>query len=135
MVDSKWYLVGRTKKTVSVVTKFEDLDVWRESQSFAVEIYRITRSFPKDELYSMTNQLRRAATSISANIAEGFGRETKKDKLYFYTIAYGSLLEVKNFLYLAQKLDYIDEPSLEKLLNHSVVCQRLINGSKRWLTK
>lgn len=135
MVGSKWSLVGSGKKTVSAVNKFEDLEVWRESQLFAVEIYRITRSFPQDELYAMTNQMRRASSSVSANIAEGFGRATKNDKLHFYTIAYGSLLEVKNFLYLAQKLNYINEDILNKLLKQSLTCQKLINGSKRWLTK
>lgn len=120
---------------VNDITCFEDLEVWQESQLFAVEIYHITRSFPPDELYSMTNQIRRAASSISANIAEGFGRSTNKDKLHFYTIAYGSLLEVKNFLYLAQKLNYIDTDIMENLIKHSVTCQKLINGSKRWLLK
>lgn len=112
------------------VTKFEDLEVWQESQLFAVEIYHITRSFPKEEIYGITSQIRRAAASISANIAEGFGRHTNNDKLHFYTIAYGSLLEVKNFLYLAQKLEYIDEEILHNLIEHSIVCQKLINGSK-----
>lgn len=118
-----------------MVSKFEDLEVWQETQSFAVEIYRVTRAFPRDEQYGITSQLRRAVTSISANIAEGFGRITKNDKLHFYTIAYGSLLEVKNFLYLAQKLQYIEKDTLSDLLRHSLICQRLINGSKRWLLK
>lgn len=113
--------------------EFEDLEVWQEAQLFTVEIYHITRSFPQDELYAMTSQLRRAASSISANIAEGFGRSTQKDKLHFYTIAYGSLLETKNFLYLAQKLGYIDKDILNNLIEHSVSCQKLINASKRWL--
>lgn len=118
---------------MSGVSRFEDLEVWQESQLFAVEIYHITKSFPAEEMYGMTSQLRRAAASISANIAEGFGRATVNDKLHFYTISYGSLLEVKNFLYLAQKLEYIDEEILNNLIEHGLVCQRLINGSKRWL--
>jgi four helix bundle protein len=117
------------------IERFEDLEVWQEAQLLAVEVYHVTRSFPKDEIYAMTSQLRRAASSISANIAEGFGRSTVKDKIHFYTIAYGSLLEVKNFLYLAQKLDYIDEEILNNLIEHSIICQKLINGSKRWLLK
>lgn len=117
------------------IERFEDLEVWQEAQLFAVEIYGITKSFPPDELYSITNQLRRAATSISANIAEGFGRNTTNDKLHFYTIAYGSLLEVKNFLYLAEKLGYIQKDIVDSLIEHSIMCQKLINASKRWLQK
>ena len=115
------------------ITSFEDLTVWQESQVLAVEIYRITRLFPKDELFAMTSQLRRAASSISANIAEGFGRISKNDKLHFYTMAYGSLLETKNFLYLAQKLSYIDKETLDTLVNQSVKCQKLINAFKAGL--
>ena len=83
------------------IASFEQLTVWQESQALAVSVYKITKLFPKDEMFALTNQLRRAASSISANIAEGFGRETSKDKSHFYTIAYGSLLEVKNFIYLS----------------------------------
>ncbi|AHB42144.1 hypothetical protein RAAC3_TM7C00001G0282 [Candidatus Saccharibacteria bacterium RAAC3_TM7_1] len=81
----------------------------------------------------MTSQLRRAASSISANIAEGFGRASKNDKLHFYTMAYGSLLEVKNFLYLANKLGYLQDDSLQALLKQSTSCQKLINASKKSL--
>ena len=65
------------------VESFEDLIVWQEAQDLAVYIYEITKSFPSDEVFAITNQLRRAANSISANIAEGFGRNTKKDKIHF----------------------------------------------------
>lgn len=111
---------------------FEDMEVWQESQLFAVEVYRVTENFPRSEVYGMTSQLRRASSSISANIAEGFGRTGTNDKLRFYTIAYGSLLETKNFLYLAQKLGYIDQDILNNLIEHSLMCQKLLNGLKRW---
>ena len=115
------------------ITSFESLTVWQETQDFAVNIYKITKLFPKDELFAMTSQLRRAASSISANIAEGFGRTSTNDKLHFYTMAYGSLLEVKNFLYLSEKLGYIDTAALEKLIVQSVSCQKLINAFKAGL--
>lgn len=118
---------------IGSVKRFEDLEVWQEAQLFAVEVYRVTNTFPKSEIYGMTSQLRRASSSVSANIAEGFGRVTVNDKLHFYTIAYGSLLESKNFLYLAQKLGYLEQAILDSLLKHSLQCQKLINGSKRWL--
>lgn len=113
------------------IASFEDLEVWQESQNLAVMIYTLTKDFPKDELFAMTNQIRRASTSISANIAEGFGRDTVRDKLRFYTMAYGSLLEVKNFLYLSRKLEYITDDSLDLALAQSTSCQKLINASKR----
>ena len=115
------------------ITSFEDLTVWQESQHLAVEVYKVTKLFPKEELFAMTSQLRRAASSISANIAEGFGRSSKNDKLHFYTMAYGSLLEVKNFLYLAEKLEYIGPSELNSLLEHSTSCQKLINAFKSGL--
>jgi four helix bundle protein len=117
----------------NTITSFEDLTVWQESQSLAVAVYKLTKQFPQDELFAMTSQLRRAASSISANIAEGFGRSSTNDKLHFYTMAYGSLLEVKNFLYLAEKLDYIKKPELNQLIDHTVVCQKLINSFKAGL--
>jgi len=117
------------------ITSFEDLVVWQESQIFAVNVYRITKKFPKDELFALTSQLRRAASSISANIAEGFGRASKNDKVHFYVMAYGSLLEVKNFLYLSEKLNYINKSELDELILHSVSCQKLINAFKSGLLK
>ncbi len=117
------------------ITSFEKLTVWQESQSFAVNVYEATRSFPKEELFGITSQLRRASSSISANIAEGFGRTSTKDKLHFYTVAYGSLLETKNFLYLSEKLGYIGESQLDILIKQSVGCQRLINAFKAGLQK
>lgn len=117
----------------NAITSFEKLTVWQETQTFAVEIYKVTQHFPKEELFAMTSQLRRAATSISANIAEGFGRSSTNDKLHFYTMAYGSLLEVKNFLYLSEKLGYINQDELDALIEKSVACQKLINAFKAGL--
>ena len=115
------------------IESFEQLNVWQESQNLAVSVYSATKKFPKDELFAITNQLKRASSSISANIAEGFGRKTIKDKVHFYTMAYGSLLEVKNFLYLSNKLNYLSDKDLDSLLQQCTVCQKLIIASKRSL--
>lgn len=115
------------------IDSFEQLIVWKKSQDLAVDVYKTTKLFPSDELFSITNQLRRASSSISANIAEGFGRSTNKDKIHFYVMAYGSLLEVKNFLYLSNKLEYIKTNELDDLLIKCEDCQRLINASKKSL--
>ena len=113
---------------VKTIRSFEDLDIWQRSQALAVNVYVLTKSFPSDEKFGLTSQLRRASASISANIAEGFGRHSQKDKLHFYTIAYGSLLEVRNFLYLASKLNFIDSAELQSGLVETETCQKLLNA-------
>lgn len=115
----------------SKINQFEDLRVWQESQAWAVSVYRTTKSFPKDEIYGITSQIRRAVSSISANISEGFGRKSVKDKLHFYVIAYGSCLETKNFLYLSQKLDYISQNELDELILQGITVQKLLNAFMR----
>jgi four helix bundle protein len=115
------------------IQSFEDLTVWRESQELAVDVYRVTKAFPKEELFGITSQLRRAVSSVSANIAEGFGRASKNDKLHFYVIAYGSLLETKNFLYLSEKLGYLSRDELDVLISRTVSCQKLLNAFKSGL--
>ena len=87
---------------------FEDLIVWQKSHEFVLGIYRMTRSFPKSEIYGLTSQFRRAAVSIPANIAEGFTRMGKADKLRFLNIAQGSLEECRYYLVLTRDLGYAD---------------------------
>ena len=120
--------------TQSKIQSFEQLVVWQQCQDLAISIYKYTGPFPKEEVSALTSQLRRAASSISANIAEGFGRTSVKDKLHFYTMVYGSLLEVKNFLYLANRLTYISDLDLRELLAQCTSCQKLINASKKSLS-
>jgi four helix bundle protein len=110
------------------LTRFEDMQVWQDSQDFAVIVYATTKSFPGDELYALTSQMRRAASSISANIAEGFGRKSQKDTAHFYKIAYGSLLETKNFVYLSRRLNYISVESEIQLIESSEQLQKQINA-------
>ncbi len=107
---------------------FEDLDAWQKAIDLAVYVYKATKTFPKSEQYSLTNQMRRAVASVSANLAEGFGRHSPKEKLQFYKIANGSLLEVKSFYYLANRLDYIDKSGLDDFLTLCVTTQKLINA-------
>lgn len=114
------------------IQRFEDMQIWQDSQDFAVAVYDATKQFPGSERFAITDQLRRAASSISANIAEGFGRSSQKDMLHFYTIGYGSLLETKNFIYLARKLDYIDEILSDKLIEDSEALQKQFNAIKKY---
>jgi four helix bundle protein len=87
---------------------FRDLQVWQKSHQFVLSTYELTQSFPKHELYGLTSQLRRAAVSIPANIAEGFRRRGKGDKARFMNIAESSLDECRYYLVLAQDLGYGD---------------------------
>ena len=85
---------------------FQDLTVWQKAHNFVLGIYRYTKKFPKLEIYGLTSQLRRAAVSIPANIAEGFKRRGKADKLRFFNIAQASLEESRYYLILANDLEY-----------------------------
>ena len=85
---------------------FQDLIVWQKAHQFVLSIYRLTASFPKEELYGLTSQERRAAVSIPANIAEGFKKKTKPDKARYFNIAQGSLEESRYYLILAKDLEY-----------------------------
>jgi four helix bundle protein len=85
---------------------FQDLIVWQKAHQFVLSIYRFTKIFPKEELYGLTSQARRAAVSVPANIAEGFKKKTKPDKARYLNIAQGSLEESRYYLILARDLEY-----------------------------
>jgi four helix bundle protein len=93
---------------------FEDLIVWQKAHAFVFETYIFTRSFPNDERYGLTSQLRRAAVSIAANIAEGFKKKGKADKARFFNIAQGSAEECRYYMILAKDLNYGDSGSLSQ---------------------
>lgn len=116
--------MGNRKKTEG----FEQLEVWQYSIDLAVNIYKLTSQFPKSEIYSLTNQMRRASSSVSANIAEGYGRHAYKEKNQFYKIANGSLLETKSFCYLSNRLGYISEQQLENIIKIIISLQKMINA-------
>jgi len=96
---------------------FKDLIVWQKSYKLVLEIYKMTRHFPKSEDYGLSQQLRRAAVSIPSNIAEGYGRKHKAEYNQFLSIAYGSLLELETQILLAKDLNYITKnENIEKLI-------------------
>ena len=103
---------------------FERLDVWQVSRAFVKEVYRLLAQFPDFEMYNLTNQIRRAAVSVSLNIAEGTSRNSLKEQSRFSEVAYGSLLEVYCSLLIAKDLGYIDENDLS---GTSVRIQELSN--------
>lgn len=110
------------------INSFTDLHVWQEGHILVVSIYKITKLFPREELYSLVDQMRRAASSVTANIAEGFRRNSYTDKLHFYYQANGSLLEVKNFLLIANDVGYLDEKQTEELINQLDKTHKLLQG-------
>jgi len=96
---------------------FKDLIVWQKSYKLVIEIYKITKNFPKDEMYSLSQQIRRAAVAIPSNIAEGYGRQYNKEYKQFLSIAYGSLCELETQYLLSIDLDYIkNEGTIEALM-------------------
>jgi four helix bundle protein len=94
---------------------FEDLKVWQEARKLAVMVYELTRSFPKEEMFGLSIQMRRAAISIASNIAEGSSRGTKKDQLRFYEIAYGSAIELLNQCVISTDLGLMTKEKLHEI--------------------
>jgi len=98
-----------------MLKSFRELEVWQKSHQVVLEIYRVTSSFPKEERFGIVSQLRRAAYSIPANIAEGFGRRSTKELLQCLAIANGSLEEVRYFIFLSSDLGYLQNEESKKL--------------------
>jgi len=110
------------------ITNFTDLFAWQKSHKLVLDIYEITKKFPREEMYGLTNQIRRASVSVSSCIAEGFSRGTSKDKTQFYRMSMGSLTEVQNQLLISKDLDYISKKEYEHSFELSVEVQKLIFG-------
>ncbi len=105
-----------------------DLHAWQESHALVIFIYQITKKFPKEEIFGIMNQMRRCAVSITSNIAEGFSRQSYKEKVQFYSIALGSVTELQNQLLIAKDVDFIDKIIATQALHMVIVSHKLING-------
>lgn len=114
------------------IQHFQELLVWQKSHKFVLEIYEITKIFPKDERFGLTSQIRRSASSICANLAEGFIKSTK-DFIRFIDIAKGSLEETKYHLILSKDLNYLNNNKYERLVNLSDEIGRMLNGLSKTL--
>jgi four helix bundle protein len=99
------------------IKSYQDLRVWREAMSLAEACYRLTKKFPREELFGLTSQIRRSAASIAANIAEGHGRENTGSFVQFLRVAQGSLKELEAHLLLAQRVGIATEAALKPLLD------------------
>lgn len=116
-----------TKKN-STITSFTKLIAWQQAHKLAILIYQITERFPGSEKYSLIDQMRRSVVSISSNIAEGFSRQTKKEKVQFYFIGKGSLTELQNQLLLARDIGYIKYEEFKIIAELTVIVGKLIHG-------
>jgi len=110
------------------IREFTDLLAWQEAHELVLLIYKVTKDFPREELYSLTDQIRRASVSITSNIAEGFGRQSYKEKIQFYYLAQGSLVEVKNQIIIAKDVGYLQSSVYEDIKLQSETAHRLLQG-------
>lgn len=107
---------------------YKELVVWRKSVEFVTEIYRATRTFPRDEMYGLTNQLRRAAVSVPSNIAEGQAHFSQREFHHFLSHARGSLAEIETQLTIARNLAYVPPEQADQLLAKAAEFGRILNG-------
>ena len=112
---------------------FEKLEVWQLAIDDSDDIYATTRSFPNDERFGLTNQIRRASVSISSNIAEGSGRSSRKDFARFVEIAFGSLLETVSQFTIAKRQGFIEQPDFDRLYAAAERLSRMLSGLKNSL--
>lgn len=119
------HIPGEQTKMTTPARSFTDLIVWQKAHAFVLSIYELSRDFPKTEVFGLTSQLRRAAVSVPANIAEGFRKQTRLDKARYLNTAEGSLEECRYYLILAHDLGYIDKTTVWE---QSDEVGRLLNG-------
>jgi four helix bundle protein len=113
----------------------EKLDVWKRAIDFVVTVYRMTESFPRDERFGLISQIRRAAVSVAANIAEGAGRHTSKEFKYFLSNAQGSVSELATELLIAQRLGYLKKEAFDMGNSELTSIGRMIFGLSRSLSR
>lgn len=126
LVFGIWYLVY--SMTTRKIKSFTDLIAWQEGHKLVIMVYKITEKFPKSELFSLTDQMRRSAISITSNIAEGFSRQGKKEKIQFYYMTLGSTTELQNQLLIARDLNYLENEEFSKIAKKTVSVAKLTNS-------
>ncbi len=110
------------------ITKFTQLEAWKHGHQLVIKIYQTTKKFPKEEAYGLTNQMQRCAVSITSNIAEGFSRQSYKEKVQFYSTSLGSVTELQNQLLIARDVGYIEPEIFTEIATLSVRVHKIING-------
>lgn len=117
------------------MTNYKSLDAWKKAMELVKEIYLLTKSFPKEELYALTSQTKRAAVSIPSNIAEGMGRNYKKDTIQFLHISRGSIYELETLLNIAVMVEIIKEEKFTDICSKLDECVRILNGFITYIEK
>lgn len=110
------------------IKNFTDLDAWKEAHKLVLMVYKATKTFPKEEMFGLISQMRRAAISITSNIAEGFSRQSYKEKLQFYSMAQGSVTELQSQLLVAKDISYISDMEFKELDGQSIKTHKIISG-------
>ena len=110
------------------VKKYSELIAWQKAMDLVESVYKATASFPREEVYGLTSQVRRAAVSVPSNIAEGQGRKSTMEFLHHLSIAYGSLTETETQLLIAGKLAYLEQKKVDQLIEQTNEVGRLLNG-------
>lgn len=110
------------------ITSFTQLTAWQKGHALVLGVYKASESFPTSEQFGLTSQLRRAAVSITSNLAEGFSRQTLADKRHFYSMALGSSTEVQSQLLVARDLEFMSKDVFRPLADLSIEVNKLING-------
>ena len=117
------------------MNSFEELEVWKVSRTLRISIWKLTKTFPKDEMYRLTNQLIRASRSVPANIAEGFGRFHFQENIQFCCQARGSLFEILEHIICAYDNEFINEKEYQDYRNQIFNCIKILNGYIFYLKK
>ena len=110
------------------INSFYDLDAWKEGHQIVLKIYKLTESFPQQEMFGLVSQMRRCAVSITSNLAEGFSRGTYRDKAQFYSISLGSLTELQNQLLISRDVKFITADEYSEVLQMTIKTHKIING-------
>jgi four helix bundle protein len=118
----------KKEEVVMKVKNYRELIAWQRAMDLVEEVYRVTTEFPREEVYALSGQLRRAAVSIPSNVAEGQGRMSTKEFLHHLSISYGSLREVETQVLIADRLRYMSEAKTEQLMGIAGEVGRLLNG-------
>lgn len=110
------------------IKTFTDLDAWKEGHKLVLMTYKLTKNFPKEEMFGLIGQMRRCVVSITSNIAEGFSRHSYKEKLQFYSMAQGSVTELQNQALVARDVGYVSKEEFQEIAEQSVKVHKIING-------
>jgi four helix bundle protein len=110
------------------IKNFTELNAWKEAYELILLIYKFTDNFPQKETYALVSQMRRASVSVASNIAEGFSRRTRKEKIQFYSMAQGSLTELQNQIIISMGVGYLKMAEKDELLTQTTIVHKHING-------